>query len=256
MGGRDAAYQGYRSGRHPVAERRLKPMRALHSSKKLVQRLKAWLRRDQDAFLLHVTGVVHVGANSGQERHLYAAHGLDVVWIEPIPEVFAQLRTNIACFPNQRAICCLVSDTDHRRYDFNIANNDGQSSSILEFKHHTDVWPEVRYERTIALESMTLATLFGQHEVHPPRYQALVLDTQGAEMLVLRGAAPLLNGFRYVKVEAADFEAYQGCCLIDDVAEFLADHGFRERCRRPFAAHATRGRYYDVVFERLRDARR
>ena len=39
----------------------------------------------RDAYLKRVTGVIHVGANAGQERELYASFHLDVVWIEPIP---------------------------------------------------------------------------------------------------------------------------------------------------------------------------
>ena len=44
--------------------------------------------------------VIHVGANEGQERESYARHGLRVVWIEPIPEVYERLASNIAPFPN------------------------------------------------------------------------------------------------------------------------------------------------------------
>jgi FkbM family methyltransferase len=81
-----------------------------------------------------VSGVVHVGANLGQEREVYAALGLDVVWIEPIPEIFAQLKENVQGFPNQLAIEALVTDIDDKEYVFHIANNDGASSSILAFK--------------------------------------------------------------------------------------------------------------------------
>ena len=34
-----------------------------------------------DVFLKSVSGVIHVGANTGQERDLYAKYHLDVVWI-------------------------------------------------------------------------------------------------------------------------------------------------------------------------------
>ena len=47
--------------------------------------------KQQDYFLRHTTGVVHVGANIGQERRLYHRHDLDVVWIEPNPHAFDEL---------------------------------------------------------------------------------------------------------------------------------------------------------------------
>ena len=60
--------------------------------------LKSWLRQlhhgprvDPDAFFHQVSGVVHVGANIGQERDLYQTLGLRVCSIEPIPDVFARL---------------------------------------------------------------------------------------------------------------------------------------------------------------------
>lgn len=201
-------------------------------------------------FLRHVNGVIHVGANSGQERDIYDAHGTRVVWIEPIPEVFAKLQANIAALPRQRAIQALVSDLDGKRFEFHVANNQGQSSSILPFKHHADIWPQVRFARTIGLVSETLPTLLSRHSVDLRRYQALVLDTQGSELLVLRGAVELLPSFRYIKVEASDFEVYQGCCTLADLAAFLAPHGFSEISRRCFARRRRGGRCFDVTYAR------
>jgi 2-O-methyltransferase len=47
----------------------------------------------------------------GQERELYAAFGLRVVWIEPIPEVFESLKLNICPYPKQ----CAYRYLSHRR---------------------------------------------------------------------------------------------------------------------------------------------
>ena len=54
----------------------------------LAKRVISKIRRTlypEDAFLRKVSGVIHVGANLGQERAHYARFRLDVVWIEPIP---------------------------------------------------------------------------------------------------------------------------------------------------------------------------
>src|SRR5665213_2643311 len=61
-------------------------------------------------FLAKVPGVIHVGANTGQERDLYQSHGVGVVWVEPIPNVFDQLVKNIAAYPAQRAFKALLTD--------------------------------------------------------------------------------------------------------------------------------------------------
>ena len=225
-------------------------MSVLARIKALLLRTKSSLAGDPHHFLRDVAGVIHVGANSGQERDIYDAHGTRVIWIEPIPEVFAKLQANIAALPRQRAIEGLVSDTVGARHLFHVANNEGQSSSILPFKHHADIWPHVRFTRTIELASDTLPSLLQRHSIDRRSYQALVLDTQGSELLVLRGAIELLPSFRYIKVEASDFEVYEGCCTLADLAAFLAHHGFSERSRRCFARRRQGGRCFDVTFAR------
>jgi FkbM family methyltransferase len=214
-------------------------------------RVKSLWPRDPHHFLRDVRGVIHVGANSGQERDIYYAHGTCVTWIEPIPEVFARLQANIARLPRQRAIQGLVSDTVGTRYRFHISNNDGQSSSFLPFRHHSDIWPDVHFERTIELASETLPSLLKRHSIDHRDHQALVLDTQGSELLVLRGAVELLPSFSYVKVEASDFEVYEGGCTLADLGAFLSRQGFRELSRRCFARRRQGGQCFDVTFERV-----
>lgn len=99
---------------------------------KLYTRLRIGTLREH-SYLRHVRGVVHVGANTGQERDLYAAFGLRVAWIEPIPEVFERLQSNIASFPKRRAYNYLASDRDGDEYTLNVADNEGASSSIFDF---------------------------------------------------------------------------------------------------------------------------
>ena len=219
-----------------------------------LRRVRSILRRDIDVhFLPHVSGVIHVGANVGQERKTYEDYRLRVAWVEPIPAVFAALQNNIARFPRQRAFEYLVTDRDGASCLFHIANNEGASSSILDLAQHKDIWPEVAYSATIELNGITLPSLIERERIVLADYDALVLDTQGSELLVLSGAAPILGSFSYIKVEAPDFESYSGCCRIDDLAAFLGAHGFRERLRRKFAERREGGTYYDVLYER--DAR-
>jgi len=194
--------------------------------------------------------LIHVGANTGQERGLYRHHGLRAIWIEPIPEVFETLTANLRDCPGQTALRYLVTDRDDVEYAFHVSSNAALSSSILELKLHRDVWPEVAFTETIALRSVTLATLVDRERVDLAGYDALVLDTQGSELLVLRGAGPVLERLRWVKTEVADFEAYAGCCQLKEMEAFLGERGFQEVERQLSAERAAGGHYYDVVYER------
>ena len=212
--------------------------------------MQSFLAGDRDKFLQNVSGVIHVGANAGQERHLYDWYDLDVVWIEPIPEVYQTLRSNLRKYSKQKAIECLLADQDGKMCEFHVASNNGQSSSMLEFQHHKDIWPEVSYRRTIQMQCRTLPSALKSAGMNPHNYDALVLDTQGSELLVLQGAASLLEYFKYIKAEAADFDSYVDGCQIADITTFLKPHGYREYSRHKFASRETGGCYYDVVYKR------
>lgn len=219
--------------------------------KAILRRTKNLLKRDPDSFLQEISGVIHVGANTGQEKDLYEGYGLRVVWIEPIPEVFETLKGNLEGFHRQRALKYLVTDQDGAEYQFHISNNNGLSSSILDLKQHKDIWPTVEYTTTIALKSVTLASLLQREGIEPTEYDALIMDTQGSELLVLKGAEPILHNFKYIKTEVPDFESYAGCCQLTDIDSFLTRHGYKEFSRNKFAKRTEGGSYYDIVYQRM-----
>ena len=68
----------------------------------------------------------------------------------------------------------------------------------------------------------------------------LVIDTQGSELLVLKGALPILHHFKYIQTEVPDFEAYKGCCQLKDLQFFLVGLGYQEISRHQFATHPRR----------------
>ena len=208
-------------------------------------------RQSRDGFLREIAGVIHVGANTGQERDDYAAFNLYVAWIEPIPEVYRQLRSHVSAFSRQKAYQRLITEHDQREYVFHVADNNGASSSILPLAMHTKLWPEISYSHDIKLTSATLDAFASRERLDLDTFDALVLDTQGSEMMVLQGAAGILQRVRFVKVEAPDFEAYTGCCLLSELEAFLTARGFRERERRPLRSGPGIGTYYDVLYERV-----
>lgn len=222
----------------------------LLNPKKVARALRARFEKDPDAFLEKCSGVIHVGANLGQERQLYADLGLDVLWIEPIPEIFRELKARLRDFPRQRAFQYLVTDKEGESYTFHVANNKGASSSIFEFALHRDIWPDIEYERSIQLKSVTLPGIVSRESIDLSAFDALVLDTQGSELLVLKGAASILRNFRYLKTEVADFNSYKGGCTLRELDPFLFEHGFRRMLKRRFAERNGGGSYYDVIYRK------
>lgn len=200
-------------------------------------------------YLNKCRGVIHVGANVGQESHLYADRGLAVLWIEPIPNVFATLADNIREEPRQRAINALLLDKDDVEHVLHVASNDGASSSIFDFHMHCDIWPEISYVADLTMRSSTLPSVLKREGVELSEYDALVLDTQGSELFVLKGAEPILGRFRYIQTEAADFESYRDGALASQITSFMKEHGFVLTYKERMARHQSGGRYYELLFK-------
>lgn len=207
---------------------------------------------EEDAFLRNCTGVVHIGANTGQERFVYDHARLKVLWIEPIPYVFQKLERNIRFLPKQEALEYLISDKDGESTNFYVTNNNGESSSMMPLALHKDIWPKVKHEVEINLTARRFDAICVDKGIDIGDFQALVIDTQGSELRVLKGCGHFLSSFSYIKLEVADFEAYVGCCRLDEVIDYLGQYGFRERSRRVFAKHQQGGMYYELVFHSSR----
>lgn len=205
---------------------------------------------ETNGFLSHASGVVHIGANTGQERDLYAVLNLPVIWVEPLPGVFDQLQEYVVPIPDQHAFQYLLTDEDGKEYDFGIANNGGQSSSIFDFADHKEIWPEVDYIGSTKLKSSTFKSMVEAEHLDLGEYDALVMDVQGAELLVLKGAGDLIDGFRWIRCEAADFEIYKDCCQLKDLDEYLETRGFARVKTWQGAGKPELGHAFEALYER------
>lgn len=195
------------------------------------------------------TGVVHVGGSVGQERDIYQAKGLDVLWFEPIPISFHHLKTNISAYPKQRAFQLAATDEDDKTYEFYVTSN-MDSSSLLHLAEHRSEWSHISCTQTIQVAGITLDTFFKRNSFNPFNFQALVLDTQGSELKVLKGATELLSTVQFIEVEVADFEIYTGCALLEEMQIFMDDRGFNEKLRITYPCTHIKGNCYEIVYGR------
>lgn len=167
-------------------------------------------------------GVLHIGAHEGQEAQAYQNLGVNkVVWIEANRQLYERLLKRLQGFNNQYAVHALVSDKSAPT-TFNIANNDGQSSSILELGTHETVHPEVKYVGKTVMQSIRVDEI----DYNFSGLDFLNIDIQGAELLALKGMGKLLDQFKYVYLEVNWDELYQGCPLIGELDVFLSSKGF------------------------------
>lgn len=171
---------------------------------------------------INPTGVLHVGANVGEEAPVYDELGIkDVVWIEANSQLIPQLRINAKKYKH-KVLHALVGDVEGLEVELHISNNAGQSSSILELGTHKIAHPEVHY---VGSEVMKMVRL-DQHGCWGG-IDFLNIDVQGAELKVLKGLGDVLHQFKWAYLEVNKAELYKGCALVEDVDMYMLGFGFK-----------------------------
>jgi len=173
-------------------------------------------------------GVLHIGASHGQETAYYVNLGVrDVVYIEALLNVFEQLVEHVKKF-NGKFTCinACISDVDNEEVIFNVTNNEGQSSSMLDFGTHSKQHPTVKVIDTIKLKTTRVDSLYNAYNLSG--YDFLNIDLQCAELLALKSMGTLLNDFKWIYLEVNRAELYKGCPMYTEVFEYLKQFGFTE----------------------------
>jgi len=122
----------------------------------------------------------------------------------------------------------LVTDKNKKNIKFNIANNDSSTSSIFELKYSKILYPSLNYTKSILLNSKNIKTIVNEKKINLNNFDSLVLDVQGAELKILKGAGHLINKFKYIKLEAAEFQMYSRNPLYSEISKYLYSLGFKE----------------------------
>ena len=181
--------------------------------------------------------VIHVGADRGGELTQYRNMGVEeVVWVEANPEVYQELLENLELMNvgevKSLPFNQLISDSDDIETDFNIyygwdaghlVGNKGMSSLL---KAKNSWWGSECYRGTVKLQSSTLDTFLEKNSLGYD-YDMLNMDTQGAELMVCKGAVKLLESVKYINSEVTLYNPqYEGNPLFNEIYDFLKPFGF------------------------------
>lgn len=174
--------------------------------------------------------VVHVGAHAGEEVDAYRAHGATrIVLVEANPTSCKLLDERFGDAPDVELVHAAATDHDGVASLMLHANARGEteSASLLPMKELSRLVPTLETHETVDVPACTLDTLLEQAGVEPAAIGLLVLDVQGAELQVLRGAGSALEGIRAVLTEVALIDLYAGAAREDEVAQAMREAGFR-----------------------------
>jgi FkbM family methyltransferase len=169
------------------------------------------------------SGVIVAGSHWGEEHDDYVKAGIRrMAYIEPCAAAFDVLRKNFFGLPEVQLFNLAVGDkaaVDVEMYTGDNTVNKGQSNSLLRPSLHLSLHPEVEFNDTelVDVELLDNLGLAGKG------FDLLVMDCQGYEDRVLRGAIKTLKHINWVYTEVNMAPVYENNAMIEDVDELLAD---------------------------------
>lgn len=99
-----------------------------------------------------------------------------------------------------------------------------KSSSLLEPERHTEFADFIKFERTIDVDTITLDDFCTQARIRAIDF--IHLDVQGAEMMVLKGAANTIGTVKAIWLEVSTIDLYKEQPLADALEKFMKEQGF------------------------------
>ena len=171
--------------------------------------------------------ILHVGAHLAEESNGYAEYfKVPVIWIEAQPKLCQKLKQSLD-FASNTVIEACVLDKDEEVVTLNVTTN-SQSTSILTFGTHADIYPDVVVTESLSVRTKRLDTILRGKEI--PDF--INLDIQGVELKAVISLGDLINQVKVIYTEVNKRQVYVGCNLIQDMDAYLRKYGFRRIATR------------------------
>ena len=178
-------------------------------------------------------GVFQVGANSGQELKGFVTQGIKTgIFVEPLPDAYQRLKQAVLLQSDFFAVNAVCADVAGKVCDFYVSKGGGDSSSLLKPLGHLTAHTEVKFDSApITLVSTTVDTIVSDFKASGradiiAQIDLLYIDTQGAELSVLKGAEQFLKQVRYVFAEVSHGGLYENDVNHRELTEYLESRGF------------------------------
>ena len=201
-----------------------------------------------EKYITRRRGAIHVGAHTGGEKDWYREQGFNkVLWFEPNTRIFNQLVKNIEGYENNIAFNIGIHDK-LKEAILHIANNDGQSSSILDLGTHKIHHPKVCYIRDQEIRLMRMDNFLFLTGRHIEDYNFLNVDVQGVELNVLKSFSFMLGKLDYLYIEVNEEELYKDCALIAEIDNYVSYYKFKR-----VATYMTKNKWGDAFYTKCLD---
>jgi FkbM family methyltransferase len=186
------------------------------------------LARVLSSYELDLDSLLLIGANDGEEL-LGSAYDRfrTVVAVEPNTEVISRLDRNLRKF-QESMLLDIAAGASRYRANLNVADNNGQSSSLLEPMEHLVEAPYVTFEKIVEVQVERLDALIDYSKC--PAFW--IVDVQGFELDALKGAGQLLEKCEVLYVEVNRSQVYKGCTQVVELDAYLELFGIKRAATR------------------------
>lgn len=196
---------------------------------------------DLSTHMPNITGIIHIGAHTGEEFQFYKDHGLkNLIMIEPDPSSYSILQKyvedTIALDGYQFETLALVASAagpEHGTYvplyvEDPVAadgRNGGRSSVLRPGQaFNTGRYKFIKFQKEpVMVPVIRVDSLLAEGVQH---FNCLNIDVQGYELPVLEGATKILDGIDYILCEVNKTQLYEKGTLVQEIDDFLAPYGF------------------------------
>lgn len=168
-------------------------------------------------YKVNCESILHIGGHFAEEAALYYENGIKhAVFVEGDANLFPYLESIVKVYPNYSCTLAMLSNQDGYS-EFYVASNEGASSSILKPNRHTIERPDItfgdsRLVRTTTLDSLGL-----------DNFDLLVIDVQGAELLVIEGGLRTITNAKAIWIEVNAGFMYEGSADSSQIVLALAE---------------------------------
>jgi FkbM family methyltransferase len=170
--------------------------------------------------------VFDVGANVG-EWSLYALgveKSIQLYSFEPLPNIFSDMQAKLSCYPNVKAFQLALSDK-RGSGKFCYYDETYEFSGLSGFYVREVLKLDHKPPKIIDIQQETIPNFCQQQ--HLDKIDFLKIDAEGAEWIIIKGAAPLI---KRKKIRAIQFE-YGGCYVdakitLKEIYDFLSKNDY------------------------------
>jgi 2-O-methyltransferase len=172
--------------------------------------------------------ILEAGACDGSDTIKFAQYwpGATIHAFEPVPELFAETKGRTSHLPKVRCYPIALSEhTGSATLHVSEGGNRGDSSSLLAPAEHLTEYRNIRFDRSIVVQTMTIEDWV--HTEGIDQIDFMWLDMQGMELPTLKAAGAVLGTTRAICMEVARMELYAGCAMYDEIVSWMRSQGFR-----------------------------